>query len=444
MSRRPEVRLSVGADELTVLLPDGRVRSMGLSDDPEVPLSEAVVRAIPQVLSGVEPGPLRWALMPPIADVRRIRMPLLREAEMTTVLARHVGRYFPSSDGEQAVGWRRVHPSRGAQAELLAGAADASLVDGVRTAMVAAGFEPGDPVVAIETWAAAATAQRSDARVALATTGRYAVLIRIADARAVDVVVLPAGLRDRVRDRVQDWALKGPLVVLGSESLGVEAYLREQLADGYELQVGSTQDAGGSAARFADIDGLSLATSDLRAERKARRRKRAARFWVAAAILLGLAGVLDWWGVRRELAWVEAERSERAAAVADALIWREALAERRRAIAALDSLARTAPAWAGLVADLTRQLPDDAYLEALIGDPDSVIIEGTAPDAAQVFVALRDVPGVRQIRARAPIRRETVGGASIERFSLAGRFYQVLGDGGGAPAGGDVGSEAVR
>ncbi|HUG38903.1 MAG TPA: PilN domain-containing protein [Longimicrobiales bacterium] len=142
------------------------------------------------------------------------------------------------------------------------------------------------------------------------------------------------------------------------------------------------------------------------------------------------AGLLELWGLGRELEAVRAERTALADRVAEVMAQRDALRGLQGAITALDSLEMTIPVWSGLVTEVARHLPDDAHLAALRGERDSVAIEGVALEAARVFAALRDVPGVSRVVARAPIRREQEGPRAVERFSLAARVRQVE-EGGG-------------
>ncbi|MEJ2218702.1 MAG: hypothetical protein P8099_19105 [Gemmatimonadota bacterium] len=98
---------------------------------------------------------------------------------------------------------------------------------------------------------------------------------------------------------------------------------------------------------------------------------------------------------------------------------RAALNERRAALTVIDTLEATAPRWSVLLAGIARGLPQDAYLAALRGGPDSVFVVGVAGDAAPVFAGLRGIPGVAAVRAQAPIRREARPDGAVERFTLA-------------------------
>lgn len=435
----PPLRLALGADRAIAVLPDGEIRALGTGagslatkneDTGGVVEPDVLEGDLDAFLTGLEPDGVAWTLLPSLVDVRSVEVPPLRPEETTAALERHAARYFPSARGPQVVAWRVVERPRGEPVRLLAAAMSEDRLARLSGLLEKAGLERAGPVPATEAWVAAARTvvpELADGAVAVADGSRV-VLIGVRSGRAVDAVVLLGRAQDRVVERVGEVAEGGIVVVLG------DGAARSELEDALEAaREGSApldvrrsprEDGAVVAARYAPAGGLTLVPAAERAARRRRERRLAGGLWAAAAVLVVMAGLVELWGVHRELAAVRAERAEIAASVSVAMAKREEVEALRSAVVVLDSLARTGPTWAGLVAELADHLPRGAYLAALRGEPDSVTIEGVATDAAGVFAALRLVPGVRDVRAGSPIRREQQGGFGepVERFTLGARL----------------------
>lgn len=432
MSRAPRLRLSVGRDRAVLVVPDGTARHLAMAAAEPAALEE-LSTVLERLADERRPTRMAWTLLPPLVDVRQVQMPRLRPEETTAALERHAGRYFPAAREDQVVAWRTVERPEGAPAHLLAAAAPVAWLERVRSVIAGAGFRPDDPVPATEAWLAAARAAHPPLATGavVVSYGDRVVVVGARDGLVVDAAVLPAGAEDRQVDRLREMADGGPVVVLG-DGVGraaLETALVERPGVGLEVVQGPREDGAVLAARYADHRELALVSPMERTRRRRREQGLARGMWAATLALVVLAGLLELWGVNRELGVIRAERAERADAVSAAMAERDAVDALHSTVVLVDSLERTAPAWAGLVADLADHLPADAHLAALRGEPDSVSIEGVAADAAGVFAALRRVPGVHEVRARAPIRRQEEAGGAVERFSLAAR----LGDSPGVP-----------
>lgn len=417
-ARRPAVRLALGEDRIVAVLPGGEpVEEEFASMDA---LADALERLRGRVGtaggvgsagrdgSGGRPGAVSvtWVLLPPLVEVRRVSLLRLKPHETTALLERHAARYFPGAREPQVMAWRRVGPRNASPVDLLVATAPAARLEALHAALEAAGFHPGDPAPAHEAWVAAAPA---DGAVAVPLGGRVE-LLGHRGGLLQDAATVPAAAPDRVGVRLDELAGDGAITRMTGEDVGLVA-----------------------ARHAAAVPGpaLRLVPAPRRVARALRDRRLSRAFWAAAAVLIVAAGLVELWGLGRELEAVRRERGALAESVASAVAAREVVQGLQATVLTLDSLEGAAPGWSALVADLTTHLPGDAYLAALRAEGDSVAIEGVAAEAAGVFGALRQVPGVSRVVARSPIRREQVGAGAVERFSLAARVRPAVEGGGG-------------
>jgi Tfp pilus assembly protein PilN len=92
----------------------------------------------------------------------------------------------------------------------------------------------------------------------------------------------------------------------------------------------------------------------------------------------------------------------------------------------LRDIAREAPRFTDLVFDLALLLPDDAYVTQLSGEADSVLVRGTAENAAQAAAALRNSGALENPHFVGAIRRELREDAPpLEHFTLVGQLRSV-------------------
>jgi hypothetical protein len=76
-----------------------------------------------------------------------------------------------------------------------------------------------------------------------------------------------------------------------------------------------------------------------------------------------------------------------------------------------------------VVFDLAMYLPDDAYVTQFAAEADSVLIRGTAGNAARAVDALRNAKAIKSTQFVGAIRRELRDAADpIEHFTLLGRL----------------------
>lgn len=427
--RRRRVRIAVGTDRVVVILPDGGVVLL----DEVGYLQDRLAKQTGRHQS----WDVDWVILPPLVDVRSLEVPPLKPQQTTTALERHASRYFPAALHPQVVAWRAVGRPRGTPVRLVAAAAPEGSLAQLRAELHAAGLRPSAPTPATEAWVAAAKAAVPalvDGAVLVADQD-HAVAIAVRAGGVADTAMLPARAFGHVADRIRRLADGGPVVILGAGDARVtlETSLRSGSVSSdtstLDLRNGPSEDAAVLAARHAGSGVLALVSAGERQAVMRRERRVGRLLWAVAALLFLLAGAFKMWGVHRELKAVQVERADLHAEVTVALAGMQRLEDLQSTVLVLDSLERSAPAWAGLVVELTEHLPRHAHLSMLRAGSDKLIIEGVATDATSVFAALRRVHGVRDVNAQNPIRRERWPGRdeAAEHFSLAARLNVARG-----------------
>jgi Tfp pilus assembly protein PilN len=138
--------------------------------------------------------------------------------------------------------------------------------------------------------------------------------------------------------------------------------------------------------------------------------------------LLLLAAGIELWGVKRQLAQVRAERERLRPEIASTLLGRSTVDATYRELTSLNAIERAAPHWSSVLVTLSESVPEDAFLTAIRAREDSLIIDGMAPHAKKVFDAMQGTSGLLDVKASAPVRRETQDdGVSLEHFAIAAR-----------------------
>jgi hypothetical protein len=144
------------------------------------------------------------------------------------------------------------------------------------------------------------------------------------------------------------------------------------------------------------------------------------RLTAASAALLLLSAVLVLWGTKRQLHAVQAERAAINPLISATLVGRTSVETAFRQLAVLAATQRAAPRWSNVIAGLSVRLDEHAYLTSLRARDDSVVVEGIAVSAARAFDSIFQAPGLVNVRAAAPVRRESPeGGPALERFTIA-------------------------
>ncbi len=338
------------------------------------------------------------ALLPPLVHSRLLEFPRLAPVEYARVLTRDAARYFPTGRVAQIAA---AEPTGGASGLVLGAAVANDLIVAVVAATQAAGWRLDTIVPAEAAWLAAAGAGRRGRAAVVAVAGDVIAVLQVEAGRLVGLRRLPA-----TSDAPDDIA-----AALGDEGAAVQ-----RLADPEAAAA-----AGAVRARGPEL----LPVGSL-VERRQRARRVAARLAMSAAVLLGIAGALDLWGMHRQLALVSARRASIRGEVAAALAREDTVQSAAERHLALERADRTAIRWSEVLADFSDYLPRDAYLVAFRGRADSVGVEGLAGRAAGVFAALQHAPRVVGVRADAPIRQEAPrpGRAPVERFAVAVRLAE--------------------
>jgi hypothetical protein len=222
---------------------------------------------------------------------------------------------------------------------------------------------------------------------------------------------------------------------LGSGTLvaGTPARLVEAIADGLDgaglrctailpaalLRAGPAQADVARAAALARSAPVSLLPDGLRAL-VAREAARSLRRWaVAAALAVGLAVVSAFLAMIRAERGAERELEHLRPALEAALTVERDLDATSQALAAFAAAQSERPRRARFLADLTRALPDSAFLVSLRLEPDGTgALSGFAPHAAVVLARLERADLVSNATLDGPATREVVGGRELERFAM--------------------------
>lgn len=381
---------------------------------------------------GVNDGVLAVSLMPPLTEVRRLDLPPLRDDERQRLLTRNAPRYFVNARGPQVIGASPIgRRHRGAGAPVIAAAASTRLVAAIHTAAQQSGWTIESVAPAESAWCAAA-------RALWPSFSRHQAHVIIAHHDRTDLLELENGRLVGVR-RFRGGGADAPMI---ADNLGPTARvgitgapeLRRELAAALDrfgvraiTPVGDAvalSDSGDLlAAYFAGEEGGPVLRSDDAATvERVQATKLAWRLAGVAAALLLLSSVLELWSVKHQLRVVRDERAALRGQIAATVVGRTTLDATYRQLAALNGIERSSPHWSSVITTLSQAVPDDAYLTALRIRQDSVIVDGLGEHAARVFDALARTPGLTDVRAAAPVRREAQEeGPALEHFTIGAR-----------------------
>ncbi|HEX2090790.1 MAG TPA: PilN domain-containing protein [Longimicrobiaceae bacterium] len=182
----------------------------------------------------------------------------------------------------------------------------------------------------------------------------------------------------------------------------------------------------GVPASFAPAVGLAVgpeggllpAPHRERLRRSARRRTAG---WAAAAVLAaGVFFAIGPLGRSRSAAELEAEAARLAPRADTASRLLEEAHRARSRVAFTDSLARARPDWVGILAELTRRLPQGAYLTQLRAQAESRTIEvrGYAGSASAIVPILERSPRFDSVASIEATTRRLVGAVELENFAV--------------------------
>jgi Tfp pilus assembly protein PilN len=377
---------------------------------------------------------LSISLISPLAEIRVVELPPIRDDEAERVLARGAARYFVTARQPHLVGIvRRGRMTRGAPRRVVAAAAPTRLIALIHAAARNAGFAVDGIGPAEAAWCAAATSfwpafERGTAFVAVAHAERTELLqlergrlaaVRRFRAGALDAEIIAAAIRDEgagQRARVAAFGARDQRSVLARALAAVGVTVTMPGDDGDAALNPSAI----AAAFAAPASGPLFRTEDVRATTRGDA-WRATRFVAAAALMLAMLGAAaQLWGVRRQLQAVRDQRASLAPRLSTTLAGRSSLEAAYRMVSALSVAQRGVPEWSRTLVGLSDAIPDDAYLTAFRTRGDSVIVEGLAVHASAVFDAMEQLPGLANVRAASPVRREVQDDkTALEHFTIA-------------------------
>ena len=431
--------LGVAVSRTEIVAYDSRLQSVGgavwrlpldapMADQVSWSSFATALRTLKQ-LSGENNGHLAVALMPSLAEVRRVDVPPLSDDEVEAVLSRNASKYFVGAQGAQLVGVETNRPSKADGA--IAAAAPAWIVRQISLAAREAGWKLEHVAPAEAAWAMAAAkafpadatrdafllVHQSDHTHVLTVAPGKLIMIRRFRSATVDVPVFleshVAGTR--VLAFGEPGVRKQWLSALGERAISVT------------LPVGMPADVAGDAALVAaafvvDVHSLVFRTEDMRIADQKRRNTVMYTLCAAAAALLMASAGFKWWDVSRELAAVKAERAEIKPQLTTTLLGRSSVEMVSNQLQILARNERESTHWSTIIADLTRHLPDEAHLTGFRGWSDSVRFDGLAERAASVFAPLAKAESFSGIKAAAAVRLEPqVDGSLMEKFTLVGK-----------------------
>jgi len=325
------------------------------------------------------------ALLPPLVQMRRIELPWMSEEDYRLAVTTNAQRYFlgirqTAVCGIAATGERR----RGTSVPLVAFAANSELIENLSTGFASIGWPIDRIVPGQEAWASSVLQAHPSAR-------RSLVSIAVRLPRELNMFEVDAGSLQRVR-RFRS-AATFPAAERGRQ--------RFTLGGNEDRSVAMVAAAGARVSRRGE-----LIPDTLRRVRAEHQRQISALAVAFVCINLLAAAIAYRWRLERQLTHIVARRSAIQSTVKQAVTLRdsaELLVERIRMIAELEA---AAPRWSAVLSRIAIALPEDAQLESVRTESDSVTIEGQAQDASRVLSALKGTPGLNAIRSTSSILRE--------------------------------------
>ncbi len=374
-------------------------------------------------------GHLAVALMPSLAEVRRVDVPPLSDDEVEAVLSRNAQKYFVGAQGAQLVGVESSRPVGSGGA--IAAAAPAWIVRQISLAARESGWKLEHIAPAEAAWANAVPSAFP-----VASSGVGLLLVHEADQTHALTVSSGqiVGVR-RFRSATVDVPIFLEAHVAGMRLLALgEPTVRKQWISALSahsasvtLPVGMPTDATNDAALLAaafvvHVESLVFRTEEMRIADQKRRATVMYSIVAAAAALFVVSAGFRWWDVSRELDAVHAARAEIRPLLTTTLLGRSSVETVSNQLQILAKNERESAHWSVVIADLTKHLPEEAHLTGFRGWSDSVRFDGLAARAAAVFTPLSKAESFSGIKAAAAVRLEPqVDGSSMEKFTLVGK-----------------------
>ncbi len=388
---------------------------------------------------GVAGGRLNVALMPPLTEIRRLDLPPMSEHELRMLLSRNAARYFVGARSAQLIGTTTA-PQRqnGQMGGVMAAAAPMRLVAALHAAAREAGWIVEAVSPAEGAWCSAASALWP-------ATARHTSHLLVCGEDRTELLQLEQGRLTAVR-RFRGGAADAPLVAEAIQStigraqkspsavqvsaVGANAP-RKELARALAsagVTVASPPAEWSDradhpdllAAEFAGPNAAPLLRSDATlASRREQIRRVVMQMAAASVVLLLLSGLFTFWGAKHQLRAVQAERAAIRPQISVTLVGRTSVETAFRQLSSLAAAQRSATRWNAIVAGVSGHLDDHAFLTSFRARDDSLLMEGVAVRASKAFESLAGIPGLQNIHAAAPVRRESPqGGPALERFTI--------------------------
>jgi hypothetical protein len=329
------------------------------------------------------------AVLPPLVQVRRVELPKLSGAPLRQLLSRNAVRYFPNVREPQIVGATMIKQTT--PATYVAAAAPSRVVDVVVRTARELSWDVATVIPAHAAWTAAARRRWPAMR------------------KTVNDIAVPVFTHFEV------------LQIEAGELISTRRFLPEDLSA--EMRVHTINQPEQTAAAAApETDGPEILPEVEYVRRAMARRKLLTRssIGVAAALVLIAAGVLL--HARRQLNAVMEERATLRASVAQVMSVQNDIAALTGPISALQRIETNAPIWSEVFVDVSRNLPDDAYILNFRARNDSLSAEGLAARGAAVFEGMSGAVLIDSVRSAGPIRRQVRPGTkAMDQFTLAAR-----------------------
>jgi hypothetical protein len=411
-------------------------------DPPEAngswPSLVTALRQLAERLDAVD-GRLVVALMPPLTEVRRLDLPPLKRAQVLQLLSRNASRYFVTAREAQVVGTsipRRA--SKSGPVPVLGAAASARLVSGISSAGKDAGWILEGVVPAEVGWSAAAGAiwpslVKGTSHVLVHHDDRTD-LLRVENGALAGVRRFRAGSLDAqlIADALQESRSNGAaprvatLGVAGPRQDLARALPRESAAINTPPNdwIATAGDPMVAAATFVTPDdALTLLTEGVAEVRARSGRRLTLMLFAASVVLLVGAALLQLWGVKRELAAVQAERARLRPQLQSTLAGRSTFEASNRKLASLFAAHREAPYLSGVIASVTDALPEGSYLLSFRARRDTLILDGLAKSSGEAFAALEAIPGLANVKSVGGVQRQLQDdGTALEHFTVQARM----------------------
>jgi Tfp pilus assembly protein PilN len=392
---------------------------------------------------GALDGQIVVALMPPLTEVRRLDLPPLKREQVLQLLARNANRYFVGAREAQVVGTSiPKRTSRTGSVPVLGAAASARQGKAIAAAARDSGWTLDGIVPAEVGWSAAASTiwpsfAKGVSHVLVHHDDRTD-LLRMEQGALAGVRRFRAGSLDAqlIADALSESRANGTAPRVGTlGSLSPQQDLIRVLpresaivnTPGNEWTT-STADPMVAAATFVRADDpLTLLTEDV-AEVRARTGRRLTMMLFAATVLLLVAAALvELWGVKRELAAVQAERARIRPQLQSTLSGRSSFEASNKKLSSLFEAQREAPYLSGVIAEVTDALPAGAYLMSFRARRDTLILEGLAKSSGEAFSALEAIPGLANVKSVGSVQRQLQDdGTALEHFTVQARMLLPL------------------